>query len=532
MLGWCSAAVAQDVPVTVADVLQQSDTYTVFARLVEACGLQERLSMIRDEEYEEAYMTGLVSNIPDLASEGSGTGVIPEHRLYGFTLFAETDATWQQLIGKASAAITVADVKNYLISKGVYPDATTDDNYGNESNIINQFVTYHILPQRLTTDKLVIHYNELGYSYLSSKNFTIAVEEFYTTLGRPRLLKAFESLESEGIFLNRFPVLHNGRGRFAPAMENINDYHESGTFKPIRGMALSEDENEGVRVTQRGTDVASTYSVNGIIYPITQLLVFTENVRTQLKFQRMRFDVTSILPEMANNDMRRPMQNFTFGHPRNRGFSPDYPYFENLQLEAGTRFYYLSGLNCGWHDYQGDEFLASGNYDFVLKLPPVPAQGHYELRFGGQSNSYSRGLAQVFVGTDPAALFYANTVDMRVGGTTTNYYGGSRVANGVGWEADTGIPTYDRFIDLRLHEKGLMKGANSYSNTPGSTSSLRQSEWVMRRVIWEGDVSPEKPIYLRIRNALEDLNLQFFLDYIEWCSKDVYANPEEPEDIW
>ena len=517
---------AQDAPVTVADVLQQSDTYTVFARLVEACGLQERLSMIRDEEYEKLYMSGQFPDIGRFPTESNVTGAVPEHRNYGFTIFAETDATWQQLIGKAPAAINVADVKDYLISKGAYPDAFTDDNYGNESNIINQFVTYHILPQRLTTDKLVIHYNELGYSYQSSQKATIAVEDIYTTLGRPRLLKVFESKESEGIFLNRFPVLRNGRGQFAPAKENINDYHESGTFKPIRGMALSEDENEGVRVTQRGTDVASTLSVNGIIYPITQLLVYTENVRTQLRNQRLRFDLTSILPEMANNDMRRPMQSKDLGFPVN------YPYFENLQLCSGTRFYYLSGYGRNWLNYQGDEFDALGRYDLVLKLPPVPAQGHYELRIGSQAVS-SRGLAQVFVGIDPNVLFYAKTVDMRKGGTVT-YYSGSTVSNGLGWEADTGIPAYDRFIDLRLHEKGFLKGAANYAflGNNSISNSSRGNERALRFVVWESNLEPDKPVYLRLCNALDDDTAMLYLDYIEWCCKDVYANPEEPEDIW
>ena len=38
-----------------------------------------------------------------------------------------------------------------------------DNNYTNEKNLLNQFVTYPILPVRLPADKLVIHYNERGY---------------------------------------------------------------------------------------------------------------------------------------------------------------------------------------------------------------------------------------------------------------------------------------------------------------------------------------------------------------------------------
>ena len=35
-----------------------------------------------------------------------------------------------------------------------------------------------------------------------------------------------------------------------------------------------------------------------------------------------------------------------------------------------------------------------------------------------------------------------------------------------------------------------------------------------------------------IKNVLNNEKLQFFTDYLEFVSKDVYDNPVEPEDYW
>ena len=113
------AAKAQTDDSSVVNALRTEGNYSVFARLVEACGLTERLSLIRDEAYEEAYLSGRVRDISNIETEGPQTGTIPEHRYYGFTIFAETDALWSQLLGKAASAITPADVQSYLVQQGI-----------------------------------------------------------------------------------------------------------------------------------------------------------------------------------------------------------------------------------------------------------------------------------------------------------------------------------------------------------------------------------------------------------------------------
>ena len=88
--------------VTAADYLQdiidnQREGFLIMARAIMACGLSDTLNVIRDETYETKYQLG---EIPDVRSNRDIIGdnvtlYAPQHRLYGFTIFAETDDFWQ-----------------------------------------------------------------------------------------------------------------------------------------------------------------------------------------------------------------------------------------------------------------------------------------------------------------------------------------------------------------------------------------------------------------------------------------------------
>ncbi len=38
--------------------------------------------------------------------------------------------------------------------------------------------------------------------------------------------------------------------------------------------------------------------------------------------------------------------------------------------------------------------------------------------------------------------------------------------------------------------------------------------------------------YLRMKSVLDSDQTEFMMDMIEFCPKEVYDNPNEPEDIW
>ena len=394
--------------------------YSVMSRLILACGLEDTLNAYRDETWEHLYLTGQVKDLPKHTSVGQ-VGTIPQHRYYGFTLFAETDRFWEEKLGKSADEIKVTDICDFLRESGLFDyvaGTLFDDDYTNEMNVLNQFVTYHLLPQRIGREKLVVHYNELGYSYTSSTAPTISIMDYYQTMGIPRLLKTFESRESNGIYLNRFPMLRNGRGQFGLARMNANDYHESGQFHRLKGSSAFPNENEGVRVltyNEAGTDATSV--ANAVVYPIDNLLVCTENVCNQIGSERIRIDAGCMMPELMNNDIRAPRANYVYGATSVRAIPTNYPYIANVEIREGTLFYFLSGYPSPYHNLQGDEFNIIGRYDFSMKLPPVPRAGQYEIRFGVAMGSRVRSMAQVYFGAERDKMYVTGIpMDLRIGG--------------------------------------------------------------------------------------------------------------------
>lgn len=531
---------------TMADLFRQRIAerkrgFLVMSKLILACELEDTLSKTRDELWEQKYLNAEVVDLPKHPTEQIGT--IPEHRKYGFTIFAEPDELWESEIGKAAEDITVEDVKEYLIARGAYPDASQGNDYTNENNIINQFTTYHILPEKLSAGRLVIHYNEKGYYWKTSgTNYTIPVYEYFTTMGKRRLLKIFESAESNGIYLNRFPILRNGRGEYGPEGLNVDDYHESGKFRDTgSSFAMYSDENVGNRIHVDAIGEAEHENLlNGCIYPIERMLVYTENVQKRLAGERIRIDMAAMFPEMMNNDIRRPLSNYSFGQTQTRGFVQNYQYLADVTMREGTLFYYFTGHDRGWSNYQMDEFNIIGKYEFTMKLPPVPTKGHYEIRFGVSSGSSYRSMCQVYFGDNLNYLPAAGIpMDLRIGfvnhrfrsGTQASNFGYSSTAD---YEAELNLPTEEQDeITKSLRARGFMKGPKYFHIGNGAGANVGiQGEWVTRRIMVSADLDPDKTYYIRFKNVLNDEESQFFMDYFEFVSKEVYDNPVEPEDIW
>ena len=509
--------------------------YSVMSRLLLSCGLVDTLNAYRDETWERLYQTGIVKDLPTHSSVNR-EGTIPEHRYFGFTLFAETDHFWEETLGKAADDITVSDVCEFLQNSGLFdyvPGTLYDDDYENEMNVLNQFVTYHLLPQRIGRGKLVIHYNETGFNVSTSKKPTIPIMDYYQTMGLPRMLKTYESAESDGIYLNRFPILRNGRGQFGPTKQNINDYHESGQFPRIKGSSTRPDENEGIRIltnTESGTDASSI--ANAVVYPIEQLLVCTENVCNTMSSQRIRFDACCTMPELMNNDIRQTKAYYPYGANNVRAFPTNYPYLESVEIREGTMFYYLQGYMSGWHNLQGDEYNIIGQYDFTMKLPPVPRAGQYEIRFGVATGSRVRSMAQVYFGTSPNKMTVTGIpMDLRLGGTEMRMPNATIPSN-VGWEADTEDEEYNDRVTKSMRTKGFMKAPNAWCNNNGGGSPVRTFHYMSRRIIISTYLEPYHPYYIRFQSVLEGLTYEFYMDYFEYVPKEVYDNPEESEDIW
>lgn len=491
-------------------IIERKETpYLVMARAIQACGLMDTLRATRDEVYENLYQRGLIPDIPHLSrlgySHGEGiTAKAPEHRKYGFTIFAETDDFWHSQGIDPTSEDMLQKLQQWIVDNHQYSDDdhfSTENDYSSEENLLHQWVTYHILPMRIPMNRLVFHGTEAGYNK-STKALGTPVYEYYTSFGRRRLFKLYESKESQGIYINRFPVLDNGR---------TGTYHE-----------LSCDpQKTGCRVEVEDSTAVLSEINNCCIYPIDKPLSYNDEVRDNLAKERIRFDAMSLFPEAMNNTIRK----VNYDEAEEKivvCIPPDdvYPYFENLWNRGGD---YLTYWDVTWFGASmNDEIKTIGRFDLTFKLPPVPRRDTYELRYMVWHYP-TRGIIQPYFGNNLNNLPVTGIpIDI------SSYYD-SGMLYITGWEEDTDDGDYNASVDKRMRNNGCMKGP--FSVRPGGTPNRYISE-CYRYIITRQTLDPEETYYMRIKEVLDSEYKEFMLDLLELCPKEVYDNPETPEDIW
>ncbi len=482
--GWKNSTLVYEY--LVGNALTDKPTFSLFQQMMQATGWDKELMKLRDEEYGYGYES--------YVHPTEGQIHAPEHRYYGYTVFAEKNTVFETLLGKNADAISLSDLTSYL---SAYYEGKTDEDYASEDHVLNRFVSYHLLPVKLPENKLVIHYSEVGYYYeIPDQLSSIPVMEYYETMGKGRrLMKMSESAVSDGVRINRFMKTDRNTG---------HEIEEAG----VEGIVINKEDAEN-----------ASY-LNGYLYALDELLVYSNEVRSRLGSERMRHDMASLLPELTNNDMRLPDNNGA------KWLMPDgYPYFENVTLGEGTKGAYLSGYGMRWRNYQGDEMNFWGQYDVTIKLPAVPENGVYELRLGFGANAV-RGMAQAYVGTDKENLQPCGLpIDFR----TKQYV--HLAVDLTEWKQDTGDEVVDQLNDLRLREKGYMKGIDSHQ-VAGDSNTFRDYSQLLRRIIGQFQMEAGETYYLRLKSCLPDADTQLMMDFIELVPEKVYNNPAEPEDRW
>lgn len=497
---------------TVADLVDNMQNMKIFSELLEVTGWRDSLSLYIDEGYETLFSGLNTSNIQMGLLRPS---VIPEHRKYGFTIFAETDDVFEDLfkINQITGTSNVEKLFIYLKSKYKSHETFQNLNWSldpkdlkSPMNVINSFVSYHILPVRLPSNQLVIHYNEIGFDLESALNgqtqLGIPVYEYYETLTgkgtRRRLLKITESKQSKGIRLNRYVKIDERTGD-----ESVS----STTDGAIDGVLVQSDIDNGG-------------ALNGFVYPIKSLLVYSDEVVHKVLNERLRFDVAALIPELINLGYRRPMGAYAVGM-YNIYFPPEF-YLQNMEGHQGSNIFYLGGFRYGWGDYQGDEFNISGNYDVTIKLPPVPYEGTYELRLGYQAY-VARGMAQIYFGEKgfgKVPLPEGIPLDLRKEGDV------------YGWEQESFDDDYNKEINKRMRNNNHMRAPRSFMDVNRGNIPAYNAPWDLRRIIVKKNMDPDKTYYVRFKSVLDDPRTELHLDYLELVPSFIYNNPIVPEDEW
>ena len=505
--------------ITAASYIQQylddrKEGFRARFRIIQACGLLDTLRAVRDEKYEELYQTGKIPDLVGMVSAyGFAEGEIayaPKHRLYGFTIFAEPDEFWIEQGIDPNDSDLLRKVIQWILDNHQYSDDdkfTTDENYTSENNLLYQWMTYHILPMRIPKGKLVFHINEFGYNLNRPEVYAIPVYEFYTTMGKRRLFKLMESGASNGVYINRFPITDNGR---------------RGTGNEIG----CDPDKVGSRVETDSPLAILNDISNCNIYPISAPISYNDATRDNFQKNRIRFDGMSLFPEAINNDFRlKKASEERYKHVYIPNTLRVYNYLENMQQNADMNFVYYNAWNDDWCNLHRDEMKAVGRFEVMFKLPPVPRRGTYEVRYKVLANS-KRGVAQVYFGSDPDKLPAAGipldlTLDCR----------NDAAARFVGWERDTDDDDYDAEVDKKMRNNGFMKGPKSINSNDGTERDYNDRENI-RHIFVRQTLDPNETYYIKLKSVLEEERKEFYMDFIEYCAKEIYDNPEKPEDIW
>ncbi|MEG1581164.1 MAG: fasciclin domain-containing protein, partial [Bacteroidaceae bacterium] len=342
----------------------------IFNLLLKETGWDKSMTKYRDEAYEAYYLKN-----PTGKNMYGEVIKAPEHRNYGYTAFVETDSIFMEQWNIEKPVLINGILQNgtaileQIKAKcaEAYPNAKST-NLKDENNAVNQFISYHLLSARIPYDKLVIHYAEIGYAYKNPENLSINCYEYYETMGsQRRLLKITEGKSTEGKRINRHCTY---------------DYTDYTEIDVDRKGILIQESNKNYDYN----------ALNGYYYALNEILIYDQDVPNKVLNERIRFDMSSFLPEMITNGFRRISDAADIHIPNG--------YFENITFNGdGTNYTYLSGFGQGWPDLQGDEHNITGQYDMTIKLPPVPFEGTYEIRWAIPTLD-SRGMAQFYIGTN------------------------------------------------------------------------------------------------------------------------------------
>lgn len=494
----------------VPDLIAEAGNMNVMTALLRATGWDKKLVETLDHKYEaQEHETE-----PRRFNGVAGRFNEAQHRYFGFTGFVETDDVFAKewgipapVMGAAGAISNTDEIVAAVRTKveAAYGTEAQGD-LTNEKNAINKFVAYHFLKGRMGFNQFVAHYNEWGYKYGDAYNpqqskYSIDIHDYYTTVGEnPELMKITQTAADHKIYLNRV------------ATYNPSDYTKMAELKAGGVEVSAENQVNG--------KTADNNALNGYYFPINKILMLDKSARDVLGGERIRFDITTILPELLSYGCRSNRQYTYF--PRG--------YFNNiLNASESTRLLYLHSSavgSGGWRDYEGDELMVIGLYDFVLKLPPVPAAGTYEIRMGLSNNSL-RGMCQIYFGESPNDLRPAGLpVDMRQKGQGND---------NIGWVADTKDESLNAENDKNMRNHGWMKAPRFFTKTDGKgDSDLRNTEEgvILRRIVTVQYLEPGKSYYLRFKSALNQTDSQFFSDYFELVPNSVFSGTLEPEDQW
>ena len=448
----------------------------------------------------------------------------PEKREFKFTMFVMPDtalATYSDNYWSGGIK-DVNDLREY--AKKVYNDAEhINDADSLPTSPLYQLIAYHILPCWLSYDQFNTRQIQLRQRHLHFQEHDM--EDFFETMlphSIMRISTPYPTNENPlGIFINR------------------------------RGTITTGLISEGVRIAQNASEYnlpgsLTNICVNGGYHYINKLLVYDDFTRNTALQCRMRIMCCTLSPDFINSRGRGRLNGETnIKNIDKMSMAYKMGYCTNfLWVEDQTKFF-VRYRDASFGTYNGDELTIRGSYDLAFKLPPVPADGTYEIRVWNNSLASSgrgdRGIVQFYLHqynpVEDANTYWRNwkwdpqgiPVDLRLGGSDSRIgmvpdnddrYDGMSAT-----QVEEAIKLNDRAMRIR----GFLKAPDSYtsgSSTDYSGDPIRVDENCYRKIMSNEYLKADNDYWVRMRQVYEEDGV-FPFSFIEIVPKSVYEGAED-----
>ena len=499
----------------IADILRDhaataSSKFTTFYEALVATGVIDQMALVEDENYDKtAYPKYYYTS--DFWKE---VAWVPDHKLYGYTVFVEPDELLQQKYGVAKGDIRALYNLACSIYDKVYPNDVNKPGHSFENltdsiNPLKRFMQYHVVT-RYTA----------GTADLTPMDVNIGVVQgafgFEETLINP--IEWFHTLLPHTMVKIEKATVTAWLGNATKGERYINRRYDN------------QYQIEGIHIDPTIEADFDHDALNGHMFFVDDLVVFSDEVQNKVQNMRIRLDFSSVFPEVMSNHLRfegDPTQDDNSGVPDDASTPKN-----------GRNFYfpmgYLDGVtfsNCyvvlrrphiNFWSWQGDEWNLFGDYDFTFRIPPVPYSGDWQIRLGFCALE-TRGVMQVYFDGVPQGI----PLDM------TKFLNGDLYI-GDRFETDETAAKYDAMSDEdKAQEQKLLKNLGAY-RAPRSIFHFSTSakfyfvgnERTYRRILCQTYIDATKDHYLRFRVASDGKqgnNNEFMLDYLELVPKSVYG---------
>lgn len=478
--------------------------FKLFAKAIEVTGLDELLEIYEiDPEYKGGQKA-------PKHIKAEGEALSPDVRNQCYTVLLETDALLADP-NNNHLGISIESIEDLETLAQEFYGNEAPGEYNNKNNALYKYISYHIIDRQLYYEGnapggfIMQGYTNKGFNSESNLPTIFDRQDYFETMLPYSLIKVTKPFTNEQ-YADKIVLNY--------AQENGTKCVDSKMSKYLNVTVLEREKS--------GVENFSQEAQNGLLHTIDKILVYNEDeMAGNVLNERMRWDVSSFFPEWTNNGVR-----WQDSKDYNTTYIP-HGYSERLRVNGvleNTSIIYLRPHQTwigSYPNYQGDEILAVGRYDFEYRIPHVPA-GDYEIRFG-YSTAQMRAITQIYFDGKVCGI----PIDMALGSSDAL----------IGWTEDKESINENKELDKAMRNRGYMKGPASCHLEDGK--NMRESYLSLRLIVGKFKLEKGKDYWLRFKNVTETDEketsygkdwAQFNQDFLEIVPTSIINNPAKPED--